>query len=366
MATLANPPSALDFVSYDDFPPPSYQAGFLNNNSIPGYQAMSYDDLSSFQSFFPSESDRQSSEPHRGLPEDPPRSAPLHPPPQDPSNFPPSLMSSSSDTSASIRSTTSSSFNSPQIQGPLVPPVTSSGPGLHPAFIAGTDPSNFHPSPLEPGFVDYESFLAGEGSSGFVGRSQDFSSSPTQVYGLFPNFAMSSISSQQEHSFQNPYASPRQAIVPSNQPVPSPSSAESFSESSRDPRSRGPRSRTMTPAGTGDQTAFRPPPRPATVSPASPTHFGSSTQRQDWAFNQPSALGRSFTTPEQALLSSPSYEQDPTDIFSFSPTLPSQFFHQSSGNFIAPLESSCWFSFTRVFASRVFYHIAFHFLPVMT
>lgn len=356
MAALADLPGPLDLRFQDDRYSSLYSADLVNNLD-PTLQAMSGEDYSSFHSFLQSEPNQPSisssgqsasSGQHETSQFEQKQQQQQHYLSQNPDAFTlaPSLASSSSDTSTSLRSADSSSISSPQLRGPYATQILGHAQSAESGYFPAGDVPSYHPAPVEADFADYEKFLAGEGASSFVGTSQDPPSSPAQVYGLFPNFQVSSMSSQVGPYFKKPSAPPSRTGSYSNQPAGSPLGIEPVSsESMSAPGARAAASRSVTPARIGDPYAVRQPTRSAMTPPPAPSPHNIPTTRQDWASSQAAMAGHGFLEPESKIFPSPSLlDQESADVFPYSPSLPSQFFHQSSGNFMPPLESSCSFS----------------------
>ena len=216
------------------------------------------------------------------------------------------------------------------------------------SYMGSAEPSSFSLDQFhETDFPDYQTLLAGkEQQSGFVGEWQNFpqSSSSAQNQNLFPTF---SLPSNDPSPFKKPQAkTSTSSSSVSNSPADvSPSFQKALWQSS------------TTPVGVKRKAStYQHPPVKASRLPQSPQQAYPQAQAQ--ARTDASVQGQEYLLPENQLYASPMPQQG--TLFQNSPQAQqSQFFHQTSGNFVAPLESSCW-SFPHPFFSFLFSYLLFH------
>ena len=256
---------------------------------------------------------------------------------------PPAAFATSSQANPSIGSSAPSSMNSPQSQFPMP------GPVADPGFVLPSNDQTFVQGSYDPGFFNYDYPLAGERASGFVGESESLRfpsvSSTQQVRGGFQTISPISVPSQEHFSFRFPHTS----TAPPTEPTLRATSSSPLQEtpsfgSPSQPSWPQPTERASRRSAFSARSSYGSPiPQARDLSPL-PYAQTSPRVRLPWTPQSPGLPEQRESAPELASLATTTAEAQAADVFHTSPTtLQSQFFHQSSGNFIAPLESSCRF-----------------------
>ena len=239
---------------------------------------------------------------------------------------------------ASGASATSSAMGSPHsIHGHIVPVPewTPHGLGLNPSIVGFDSFGQGNEYSFNaPGMEDFALDFIPAKPNGFVGECENVTTSASYQHG--------SISSNPE------------SLSSLSTFVPSPRAANMIDQMQSPATSRSMAS-PITPVSAvrREYTGFKSPSVSA-FSSLSP----SSTRRPSQAFSAnsfatSSAAGRTLSSPVSAVSQSSSFTS-PESVSSFATYHQSPFFSQSSGNFVPPLGSSCWFPLSiqpRVFAS---------------
>ena len=360
MATIANPVSAFDFAHPNDIPASSYSFDPLNpfSDDLDPRSAMSGFDPNFFQNLFTSEPEQQSSSQAES-------SSRHHPTTTRPTDFAyatpsttsyvfgtgSSIASTSSEaTSHTMQSTVPSSLSSPEQHFPFGQQLSDFSSSTNTGYLNSTDNSTYGAEPYGADFADYQGLLAGgKQQSGFVGEWHGFppASSSVEHAGLFPGFSLPSNTAEFEPT---PFKKPQAKAASWSSAVSSPADiSPSFQQALWQSSTSHPTS--------ARRSSTYPVPNPPTV-PSSPQ--AATSQPQIWVAPGSSMQDQGYVLPEKQVFSSPTPVQDAR--FQSSPTTQqNHFFQQSSGNYVAPLESSC--SFFPISKFRFFLLFFISFLP---
>ena len=367
MATLVNSLNGVDFSSHDEINLSGYPSDPLTFFQQSCGSTMSNNEGNLFHQFLTSEPEQQLSREFMASPQSFYRAQHQPMTPNTTASFYPSnsqpgmiqsasAISSSSDTNTSIRSAASSNIGSPQLGSSFPPQYHRPHQAGHCGFLTGGDDSQLQTGSFESHLAgDYEGLFAGERDpTGFVGESQPISSSsPRGFYGYASHFPSFPLPSQDEPSFKKPYATPK-STGESSHATNSPSDVQLF-------RNQGEQWRQIHPGRAAlVQSTGRPdldsPGSSQILSPSAHSPHAAHEEHPGWL--PPNSLPQQsgYFLPESQSNASPSLQQqqETSEDFMSSPSsVQSHFFHQSSGNFIAPLESSCWFPYSHPFFSSL-------------
>ena len=250
---------------------------------------------------------------------------------------PPSTTSTSSEANIhSIPSAAPSSMSSPELQYPFGSQLQDFSSSTNTAYLSSADQSAFGAEPFGTDFADWQHPSAGEKQS-TVGEWHGFfqPSSSAQSHGLFPEFSLpSNVSYLDPSPFKRPQARASSNSSTHSSPADaSPTFQHALWQSSIS-------NQTSARRGSYSRPAMQ---QPSHAVPQSPQQ--ATTQASGWPSTGATVQSQNYALPEKQIFSSPTSVQDAR--FQNSPqNQPSQFFHQTSGNFVAPLESSCRFSST--------------------
>lgn len=356
MATIANPPPGFDFPLYAEYSSSAFN-NFLDQaddgsadagSGVSDARDMAYNDPT-FSHLFASEAEQQQHS--QAATSNAVYQSSLHPPIPNPFGQLIGAVSSSSETVNSIQSSSSSNTGSPGIHGFAA--VGQQFPGFIPGTSADTGSGNA--SSFDPDFesFDYQNLLAGDRAfSGYVGELQDFSSlqqpqqllRPQQLYaGVHrQDFSLQSSSSSSSQvgapHFKKPHAAAPKAHSISTSSPTSPSEKSPATSQGYWPNQWD--SRAFQRAGSSE--SFAPPALVSSPSSAESPRFSSAPVARRVSRSYPgSTVPRAGSGYDDRLVAHPS-EQDQQDPSFLSPyPLQNQFFQQSSGNYMPPLDFSC-------------------------
>ena len=282
---------------------------------------------------------------------------------------PPNL-SCTSDSGASVQSTSSSAMGSPSLNASYAQePWSTVGAGL------GIAPGIAHPGqePFGTSGYEYDPVLVNEKIPGCVGESQSISSpqrsmQPTASSAFPSSLAFSSSQNQSQSYSSNVFSSEQRPFqratsvdtcIGGHQSPRSASSLQTPTSAnpypSRNPQPALQRAHTsglFTAPGTSE---FRSPTTPASATRLH-TFFSPRMERRARLPSIPALQDNRTRSKSSPVTGSPqgfSTSTSSQDISS-SQALPTSFFNQSSGNFVEPLESSCWFPCPSLFVSSLF------------
>lgn len=328
MATIANPMGVFNFAHNNQFDDSSNPLDSLDQFDA-DKAAMSGFDPEFLQHYFASGAEEQSL---ATRPSDLPQTALAA------DTYPfgqASTASTASDPSNHALTSGPSSMGSPELHFPFGTSLSDLSHGM--GFVSSAEQSSFGFDQFpQTEFPEYQNFLAGEKQPGFVGEWQTFpQSSAVDSQNLFPSFSLPS-------NDPSPFKKPQAKVSTSSSMSTSPADASPSFSKALWQGSHG---------STGVQgraSSHQHPPIQSSRLPRSPQ--ADFQQGQDFGATLPS---QDFVLPENQLFHSPTPVQGAR--FQSSPqTQQSQFFHQTSGNFVAPLESSCrFFPIQKTFTSLI-------------
>ena len=337
MATIANPVGAFDFAHSTHLPGSSYSFDPLDQfGQDPASSAAASGMDRNFMQYYmtrqgnptsqqSSTTSRPSDFPQQGTPA---------------SSYPYGQITPTASTSSDNHSHAfTSGMNSPELQFPPFGSSLSDFPSGT-GYMSSAEQPNFG---FDQSDMNYEAFLAGEKQPVFVGEWQSFPQS-------------SSDASQHAVPMSFPSHQPPQSLTLFKKPeAPTSTSSMKTLPSDASPSFQKALRQSSSAVATAPRRASSHLQQPVMQGPRSvpPSPQATISQGQDWM--QPTAMLQShnFLLPESQFFNSPTSVQEPHFPLSSPQAQQSLFFHQSSGNFVAPLESSCWSSRPNLFASLV-------------